>query len=111
MGFRFLQQALLSLTTHLKTMKTLLKTAALLVALPISVLANFSLRASADSTAGIILSTTCQGGYNINIWQNHTDGELLYRATSPNGNLSLGQGTSQATEGVRVYKFRRCLGS
>jgi hypothetical protein len=98
--------SLISLTTHLKTMKILLKTAALLVALPISVLANFSLRASADSTAGIILSTTCQGGYNINIWQNHTDGELLYRATSPNGNLSLGRGTSQATEGVRVYKFR-----
>ena len=79
-------------------MKTLLKTAALLVALPISVLANFSLRASADSTAGIILSTTCQGGYNINIWQNHTSGELLYRVTSHNGNLSLDGGTSQATE-------------
>jgi hypothetical protein len=28
------------------------------------------------------------------------DGELLYRATSPNGNLSLDGGTSQATEGV-----------
>ena len=88
-------------------MKTLLKRAALLFALPISVLANFSLRASADSTAGIILSTKCKGGYNINVWQNHTSGELLYRSTSPNGNLSLGRGTSQATEGVRVYKFRK----
>jgi hypothetical protein len=76
-------------------------------AIPINAFAIFSLRASADSTAGIILSTKCQGGYNINIWQNHTDGELLYRATSPNGNLSLGSGTSQATEGVRVYKFRK----
>ena len=88
-------------------MKTLLKRAALLLALPISVLANFSLRASADSTAGIILSTKCKGGYNINVWQNHTSGELLYRSASPNGNLSLGRGTSQATEGVRVYKFRK----
>jgi hypothetical protein len=98
--------SLMSFTTLLKTMKTLLKRAALLLALPISVLANVSLRASADSTAGIILSTKCEGGYNINIWQNNTNGELLYRATSPNGNLSLDGGTSQATEGVRVYKFR-----
>lgn len=87
-------------------MKRLLKRTALLLTLPISILANFSLPVSADSTAGIILSTKCQGGYNINIWQNNTDGELLYRSTSPNGNLSLGRGTSQATEGLRVYKFR-----
>ena len=83
-----------------------MKTSALLLALPISILANFSLPASADSTAGILLSTKCRGGYNVNIWQNYTSGELLYRATSPNGNLSLGKGTSQATEGVRRYKFR-----
>ncbi|NEQ18629.1 MAG: hypothetical protein F6K28_00425 [Microcoleus sp. SIO2G3] len=87
-------------------MKTLLQRSTLFLALSISVLANFSLRASADSTAGIILSTNCQGGYNINIWRNYTSGELLYRATSPNGDLSLDGGTSQATEGVRVYKFR-----
>ncbi|WDD37019.1 hypothetical protein PQG02_34985 (plasmid) [Nostoc sp. UHCC 0926] len=93
-------------TTLMKTMKTLLKRSALLLALPISVLVNFSLPASADSTAGIILSTKCQGGYNINIWQNYSSGELLYRATNPNGHLSLGKGTKQATEGVRVYKFR-----
>lgn len=98
--------ALISFTTLWKTMKTLLKISALILALPISVLANFSLRASADSTAGIILSTKCRGGYNINIWQNHTSGKLLYRSTSPNGNLSVDGGTSQATEGVRVYKFR-----
>ena len=88
-------------------MERLLKRTALLLALPISILANFSLPVSADSTAGIILSTKCQGGYNINIWQNNTDGELLYRSTSPNGNLSLGRGISQATEGARVYKFRK----
>jgi len=98
--------SLISLATLLKTMETLLKISVLLLALPISVLANFSLRASADSTAGIILSTRCQGGYNINIWQNHTSGELLYRVTSPNGNLSLDGGTRQTTEGIRVYKFR-----
>ncbi|MEG4234457.1 hypothetical protein QUA40_20485 [Microcoleus sp. Pol11C3] len=88
-------------------MNTLLKISALLLALPISVLANFSLPASADSTASIILSTKCQGGYNINIWQNKTSRELLYRSTSPKGNLSLGRGTVKATEGVRVYKFRK----
>jgi hypothetical protein len=98
--------SLISFATLWKTMKRLLKRTALLLTLPISILANFSLPVSADSTAGIILSTTCQGGYNINIWQNNTDGELLYRSTSPNGNLSLGRGTSQATEGLRVYKFR-----
>lgn len=84
----------------------LMKKFALFLALPISLLANFSLRASADSTAGIVLSTKCQGSYNVNIWRKYNSGELLYRATSPNGNLSLGKGTSQATEGVRVYKFR-----
>jgi hypothetical protein len=87
-------------------MNILLKISILFLALPISVLANFSLRAAADSTAGIILSTKCEGGYNIDIWQNYTSGELLYRSTSPNGNLSLGGGTSKATEGVRVFKFR-----
>lgn len=87
-------------------MKTLLKRSALLLALPISVLANFSLPASADSTADLILSMECRGGYRVNIWQKYTSHELLYRSTSPSGNLSLGKGTSKATEGVRVYKFR-----
>jgi hypothetical protein len=87
-------------------MKKLLKSLALLVALPICALANFPLPAAADSTAALILSTKCRGGYNVNIWRNHTSGELLYRSTSRNGNLSLGRGTSQATEGVRVYRFR-----
>ena len=87
-------------------MKTLLKRSTLLLALTICVWANFSLRASADSTAGLILIMKCQGGYKINIWKKHSSGELLYRATSSNGNLSLDGGTSEATEGVRVYKFR-----
>ncbi|NQE38452.1 hypothetical protein E5S67_06237 [Microcoleus sp. IPMA8] len=97
----------MSSTTFLITMKTLLKKSALLLAIPICVLTNFSLPASADSTADLILSTRCQGGYNINIWKKKASGELLYRSTSSNGNLSLGGGTSKATEGVRVYKFRK----
>jgi hypothetical protein len=88
-------------------MKTLLKKSALFLALPICILANFSLPASADSTAGLILSMKCQGGYNINLWKKNASGELLYRSTSSKGNLSLGGGTSKATEGVRVYKFRK----
>lgn len=85
-------------------MKTLLKRAVLFFALPICISGYFSLPAAADSTADLILITQCQGGYNINIWRNYRTGELLYRATSPHGNLSLGRGTSQA-KGVRVYKF------
>jgi hypothetical protein len=48
----------------------------------------------------------CGGGYNVNIWRNYRSGKLLYRSTSRNGNLSLGRGTRQVTEGVRIYKFR-----
>lgn len=87
-------------------MKILLTKLALLFALPVCALATFPLPASADSTAGLILSLQCRGKYDINIWKTYTSGELLYRSTSDNGNLSLGRGTSQATEGVRVYRFR-----
>ncbi len=87
-------------------MKTSLKSLAVLFALPICALTNFSLPAFADSTADLILSTKCGGGYNVNIWQNYASGELLYRSTSRNGDLSLGRGTRQMTEGVQVYKFR-----
>ncbi|MBW4596374.1 MAG: hypothetical protein KME46_26590 [Brasilonema angustatum HA4187-MV1] len=87
-------------------MKTLLKRSTLLLALTTCILGNFSLRASADSTADLILSMKCQGGYNIDIWKKYSSGELLYRSTSSHGDLSLGRGTSKATEGVRVYKFR-----
>ena len=84
----------------------ILKRSVLLLVLPILAFANSPLRASADSTAELILSTKCRGSYNINIWRNRASGELLYRSTSSNGNLSLGSGTSKATEGVRVFKFR-----
>ena len=87
-------------------MKTLITRCALFLALPICTLAGFPLPAAADSTAALILSTKCQGGYNVNIWQKYGSGELLYRSSSRNGNLSLGRGTRQATEGVRVYRFR-----
>ncbi|BCL38251.1 hypothetical protein [Nostoc sp. MS1] len=87
-------------------MKEIWKKSTLIFVLATSVWANFSLKAPADSTAGLILSMKCQGGYNINVWKKRASGELLYRSTSSNGKLSLGRGTSQATEGVRVYKFR-----
>jgi hypothetical protein len=87
-------------------MKTLLKSLALLVALPICALANFPLPAAADSTAELILSTKCRGDYNVNIWRKYGSGELLYRSTSRYGNLSLGRGTSHAAEGVRIYRFQ-----
>jgi hypothetical protein len=87
-------------------MKILLKSLALLFALPIGALATVPLPADADSTADLILSMKCGGGYNVNIWRNYRSGKLLYRSTSRNGNLSLGRGTRQVTEGVRIYKFR-----
>lgn len=87
-------------------MKTLLKRFTLLLALTTCVSANLSLKASADSTADLILSMRCQGEYNVNIWKKYSSGELLYRSTSFYGNLALGKGTSKATEGVQVYKFQ-----
>ncbi|GAA6617133.1 hypothetical protein [Scytonema sp. NUACC26] len=87
-------------------MKTLLKCSTFLLALATCMTANLSLRATADSTAGLILSLKCRDGYNVNVWKKNDSGELLYRATSSKGNLSLGRGTSQATEGGRVYRFR-----
>jgi hypothetical protein len=87
-------------------MNALLSRSTFLLALTTCITANFSLPAAADSTASLILSLRCRGEYNVNIWKTNTSGELLYRSTSPHGNLSLGRGTTQATEGVRVYKFR-----
>lgn len=87
-------------------MKTLLKRSTLFLALTTCVWANYSLKASADSIAGLILSMKCQGGYNVNVWKKHSSGELLYRSTSLHGDLSLNKGTSKATEGVQVYKFQ-----
>jgi hypothetical protein len=87
-------------------MKTLLNGSTFFLALATCIAANFYLPAAADSTANLILSLRCRGGYDVNIWKTKTSGELLYRSTSPNGNLSLGRGTRQATEGVQVYRFR-----
>ena len=87
-------------------MKTLLNGSTFLLTLATCIAVNFYLPAAADSTASLILSLRCRGGYDVNIWKTKTSGELLYRSTSRNGNLSLGRGTRQATEGVQVYKFR-----
>ncbi len=87
-------------------MKTLLKRSALLLAVTTCISATLSLKATADSTADLILSLKCRGGYNINVWKKYSSGELLYRSKSSRGNVSVGRGTSKATEGVRVYKFR-----
>ena len=87
-------------------MKTLLKRFALLLGLMTSVSAYFVLPVSADSTAGLLLSLKCQGGYNVNIWRRYNSGELLYRSTSPQGNLSLGNGTGDNTGAAQVYKFK-----
>ena len=87
-------------------MKTSLNRSTFLLALATCIAPNFYLPAAADSTASLILSLRCRGGYDVNIWKTKTSGELLYRSTSRNGNLSLGRGTRQATEGVQVYKFR-----
>lgn len=87
-------------------MKAFLIRSTTLLALATSLIAHFALPAKADSTANLLLNLQCQGGYNVNIWKTKQSGELLYRSTSSNGNLSLGRGTSQATEGVRVYKFQ-----
>jgi hypothetical protein len=87
-------------------MKTFLRRSALVLTLATCLAANFSLPAAADSTADLLVSLKCRGEYNINVWKTRKSGELLYRSTSANGNLSLGRGTSQATEGVRVYRFQ-----
>jgi hypothetical protein len=87
-------------------MKKFLNGSTFLLALATCIATNFYLPAAADSTASLILSLRCRGGYDVNIWKTKTSGELLYRSTSRNGNLSLGRGTRQATEGVQVYKFR-----
>ncbi|MEI2583750.1 hypothetical protein [Scytonema sp. PRP1] len=87
-------------------MKTLLKRFALLLGLMSCVSAYLVLPASADSTAGLLLSLKCQGGYNVNVWRRYDSGELLYRSTSPQGNLSLGKGTADNTGSAQVYKFK-----
>lgn len=77
----------------------------LLPALITCVLAPLSSPASADSTAGLILSLQCPNEYRVNIWQRYGSGELLYRGAGPLGNLSLGRGTSENTGAAQVYRF------
>ena len=85
-------------------MKILLKHLELLIA-PICALTNLTSPAEADSTANFITNTRCRSDYNINILRNKTSGELLYRSTSDNGNLSLSKGTIHTAEGVRIDRF------
>ena len=87
-------------------MKTLLKRFVLLLGLITCVLAYFSLPALADSTADLVLSLKCQSEYTVNVWKRHNSGELLYRATGPLGNLSLGKGIKENTGAAEVYKFK-----
>lgn len=60
----------------------------------------------ADSTADLLVSLNCDD-YHVEIWQNRTTGNYLYRAQGFAGSLSLNNGTREATEGVTVYKFKR----
>ncbi len=92
---------------HRKTMKTLLKRSTVLLGLMTCAVAQFPLSASADSTAGLILSLKCPSEYTVNIWKRYRSGELLYRGTGLLGNLSLGKGTEENTGAAQVYKFKR----
>lgn len=87
-------------------MKTLLKQSAVLLGLTTCVLANLSLPATADSTAGLLLTLKCQSDYMVNVWRRNASGELLYRGTGLLGNLSLGKGARENTGSAQVYKFR-----
>ena len=87
-------------------MKLLLKKLALLSLVAGLTPALFAGPAAADSTADLLLNLRCRGGYNPQVWRDRASGTLLYRTTSPHGNLNLKGGTVQNTEGVRVYKFR-----
>jgi hypothetical protein len=87
-------------------MKGLLKKLALLTVVANCTPVFLASPVSADSTADLVLNLRCRGGFNTQVWSNRTSGTLLYRTTSPHGDLSLDGGTVQNTEGVRVYKFQ-----
>lgn len=59
----------------------------------------------ADSTADLIVSLNCDD-YHVEIWQNRTSGNYLYRAQGFAGRLRLDNGVRENTEGVAVYKFQ-----
>jgi hypothetical protein len=87
-------------------MKTLLQKIALLNVAATCVFSSLALPAGADSTADMVLSLRCRGGYGVQVWKDRSSDAFLYRATSHHGNLSLDGGTAQSTEGVRVYRFQ-----
>jgi hypothetical protein len=87
-------------------MKLLLKQSTVLLGLMTCISGLLPLSASADSTAGLLLTLKCQNDYTVNIWRRYASGELLYRATGPLGNLSLGKGAKENTGTAEVYKFR-----
>lgn len=59
----------------------------------------------ADSTADLLVGLNCSD-YYVEIWQNRSSGNYLYRAQGFTGSLALDNGTREATEGVVVYKFQ-----
>jgi hypothetical protein len=87
-------------------MQPLLKQSTVLLGLTTCVLVHLALPASADSTAGLLLTLRCQSDYTVNVWQRYGSGELLYRGAGPLGNLSLGRGSRENTGAAQVYKFK-----
>ncbi|MEH1851318.1 MAG: hypothetical protein V7L11_06450 [Nostoc sp.] len=53
-----------------------------------------------------IIQFKCTTAYNLNVWKRYDSGELLYSSTSPQGNLSLGNGSREDTGSAQVYKFK-----
>lgn len=87
-------------------MKTLLKQSVLLLSLMTAASAYLPLPATADSTAGLVVTLKCPNDYTVNVWKRYGSGELLYRGTGLLGDLSLGKGTSNSTGAAQVYKFK-----
>lgn len=85
-------------------MKILLGSLATALATGLTVLL-FPFATLADSTADLVAALNCDD-YYVEIWQNRTSGQYLYRAQGFTGSLSLDGGSREATEGVAVYKFR-----
>ena len=67
--------------------------------------ALFPFVALADSTADLLVALNCDD-YYVEIWQDRSSDQYLYRAQGFTGSLSLDNGTREATEGVVVYKFQ-----
>jgi hypothetical protein len=87
-------------------MKLLVRPFTVLLGLTTCIFTPFSLPASADSTADLLITLNCQSDYTVNIWRRYGSGELLYRATGPLGNLGLGKVIRENTGAAQVYKFK-----